>query len=358
MKTGSHVMIIKEVIKYLLLFFISIHWAYPQKLINFKILGNCYNNRIQVCDNNGHVGYVNIYGDLVVPVKYMIAPRNTCLSHYNEGFAVVCYNDHQFGWIDTTGNQLDKNKYLYCSLFSNNSAIAIKQNKIRSRKRYLQILMDSNKVITYNKYKTKRYLSNCMYYKIDDLTLSKEGFIPVYNAFDSISGFYKKNDVLGFKEHYISLYNHSLKKWGLFDDKGTRIIDFISDSIIDIYSHVAVIRNRFVRIFNLDSHTFYPNEYTSIIEKDDYLICKNLSEKYDVYSPFGECKRGEKTLPIVGCVKDPNTRKYGYYGIHGKMFDCIYDKYIRFNKEGYAMVFRDGLSLIIDINGDELLHGR
>lgn len=349
-------MIIKVVIHILLILFISMHIAYSQKQIDYKILSNCYNNRVQVGGNNGTVGYVDINGDIVVPLKYSKIPSNVCLSSYKEGYTVVCNKGQQYGWIDTIGNRLDKNKYIYCSSFSNGTALAIKKRKLRFRNYYVQIVLDSNKVVTYKRYKRKRYISTCMYYKFEDLVNSKEELIPIYKETDSIVGYHIKNDIISYKDHYISLYNSLIGRWGLFDEKGEMVVGFVSNSIIITYMDIAVVKNEDIRIYNLRTQSFYPGKYTTFVEKDDFIIFMDQNGKYDVYSPFeGFIEAKKEQPPIVGCIKDVTTDKYGYFSMSGKVLDCNYDNYIRYNEEGYAMVLKDGITRIINIKGEELL---
>ena len=340
----------------LMLFFTT--KVFCQSITEFKIEGNMFCGMIKVSDTASHIGFIDSTGKLIIPCQYYKneLDRRVLSTDFTEGYSVVVrYDSIQgfiFNWIDTKGITHSSSDFKYCSIFHNGVAWCVDRNK----RIYDAILVNDS--ISINIRNDKHYLSNKIYYKPSEMVVVDSAKYlnrcKLYTLKDSLIGEFVTTDVQ-LKSDFIQVYDCISGKWGLIDSKGNFILDYISDLRFSIYDEFILIKiegNYYV--YDRKNCEFYHNVYKTCNLFSDYFICQDMTGKYDVFGYKGQLLKGLNNSQDIGCYQNEKFHKYGFQDV----VDPIYDNYINFNEEGYALVRKEGKASIIDKEGKVIISER
>lgn len=334
-----------------------------QTLIDYKIEGNLYCGRIKVSNESSHIGYIDSLGQLVIPCQYLKDSYPSQISSdFYEGFSTVRCQDQSCKWIDVAGKCNNCTNYRYCSAFY--SGVAWCADKNRKTNRIYDAVLINDSIHTFPR-GDKKYISNRVYYRKTEVVPIKHNLYKnliqckLYTLADSLIGVFvlKESSLSSFG--FIDVFDCNRNKWGLIDQKGTLVVDYQSDRMIFIYEgNFLISKGGTQQVFNMKTGKLYEKKYKSYDVNNQFLICLDTNGTYDVFCKGELLFKDLSTYPQVGCIKDEKTQKYGFIDETGNVIEGVYDNYINYNEEGYALVRREGKAKIINRKGCEIIGER
>ena len=308
-------------------------------LSNYDNVGDFHDGLAMVV-KDGKVGYINKYGEEIVPCKY----DDSGVTNFSEGFATV-RKDAYWGFIDKSGKEITKMIYSSANDFKDGFALVEKAGK-------------------------KGYIDNT----------GKEVISPIYD--------YAKD----FSENLAAVCKN--EKWGYIDKTGKEVIP-LKYSIAEDFTEglAAVGDNGKCGYIDNTGKTIIPFQYigaepfsegiAQVSDEENFYIDKTgkrISKGYWVTEPFQGGiaivgrdaksgfidKTGNEILPckyrIVKQISDELIVIFDEGGNFcvdkkgNKIFDYKYDEggYTNKYEEGFYIVIKEERYGFIDINGKEL----
>lgn len=308
---------------------------------NYEKVGDFHNGLASVV-KEGKVGYINKYGEEIIPCKYDPHYGN---SNFTEEFAVV-YKDSYYGYIDKSGKEITKLIYASANEFKEGLALVEKAGKKgfidNTGKEIIPLIYD------YALDFSEGLAAVCQDGKWGFIDKAGKVIIPLSYSSAGV-----------FSEGLASAYKDG--KCGYIDKTGKMVIPFKYDGgepFSEGYAQVSLDGNFYIdktgKKISKEYHVTYPfkdgvavvryNAKSGIIDKTGKEI---LPCKYRIVESISE--------GIILVFDDAGNALYDTTG--KKILDFEYDEggYTNKFEEGYYIVKKDEKYGYIDKNGNEVI---
>ena len=319
--------------------------------LKYETIGNFHCGRAVVFNKDNKYGYIDKFGNEVIPCKYQVLEEEQMTSNdFHEGIACV-YNGEKYGYIDDKGNEITSFIYDSATIFSEGFAVTEKDGE------YL-IVDSSGKEVKKIEYAPDFIFGSFSNGLIEVYGEDGYGFINT-NGELKIPCKYHEEDMGGtsFSEGIAAVFNGD--KYGFIDSTGKEITPFIYESAGSFSEGLASVKKdgKWYYIDNrgnivLDIKDSYPGDFhegIAVISSEEKWYYIDKTGKVIIDNNYSSAEQFNDGYAVVGKKEGDNTL-YGVIDTSGKeIIPCVYE-FLYFS-EGLSCIEKNDVWGFVDLHG-------